>query len=105
MFARSSPPAQIPLDRLLLETDAPWCGIQRSHASHAYVRTPVRSKKKNTFERGLQVKSRNEPCNLVQVLEVVAQCHPGVQTVEQLAAIVHANTLRLFWGGSGAADP
>lgn len=36
--------AQIPLDRLLIETDAPWCEIKRSHASYRYL-----TKCPNTF--------------------------------------------------------
>ncbi|KAH8550303.1 hypothetical protein BGW37DRAFT_498826 [Umbelopsis sp. PMI_123] len=63
----------IPTNRLLLETDAPWCDIRPTHASYKYWKdcpsnlkelyTPE-SKKKEKFEMGLMVKSRNEPCTM-----------------------------------------
>jgi len=89
--------AQVPLDRLLLETDAPWCDIRPTHAGHRYVQTPADGRKRERFEAGRQIKGRNEPCNLVQVLEVVAGYRPDVPDAAALAAAVHANALRLFW--------
>lgn len=31
----------IPLERLLLETDAPWCSLTSAHASNSYLTTPT----------------------------------------------------------------
>lgn len=86
---------QIPLDLLLLETDAPWCGIKATHASEAYVTTLFPSKKRDKFERGVIVKDRGEPCLLLQVLEVVAALKS--MSPEELARITYENSKRLFF--------
>ncbi|KAI8057864.1 putative deoxyribonuclease TATDN1 [Syncephalis plumigaleata] len=55
--------AAIPEDRIMLETDAPWCDIRSTHAGHHYL-TGLEwpeAKKKERFEMGALVKSRNEP--------------------------------------------
>ena len=49
--------AGLPLDRLMLETDAPWCDMRPTHASHPHVRThPELAKKPDKFNRGMGVK-------------------------------------------------
>ncbi|KAI9492897.1 hypothetical protein BDB00DRAFT_826070 [Zychaea mexicana] len=62
---------EIPSDRLMIETDAPWCEIRPTHASHKYLDTIPKeekdlymplTKKKEKFEMGYMVKSRCEPC-------------------------------------------
>lgn len=75
-------------------TDAPWCEIRPTHASFKFVKTIPASKKKEKFEEGQLVKGRNEPCNMRQVLEVVA----GVKRFESQVVedAVLANTLKLF---------
>ncbi|KAJ3319000.1 hypothetical protein HDV06_006751 [Boothiomyces sp. JEL0866] len=86
---------EIPIDKLLVETDAPWCDIRPTHASHKYTTlSPFQSKKKEKFELGMMVKSRNEPCMLYQILQVVA----GVKGVEEdvLCEQIYNNTIDLF---------
>eukprot|EP01012_Entosiphon_sulcatum_P063073 TRINITY_DN9000_c0_g1_i1.p2 TRINITY_DN9000_c0_g1~~TRINITY_DN9000_c0_g1_i1.p2 ORF type:complete len:336 (-),score=60.77 TRINITY_DN9000_c0_g1_i1:1606-2613(-) len=97
--------AQVPLDRLLLETDAPWCDIRPTHASSAYTQVVANSVKKEKWVAGKQVKSRNEPCNIVQVAEVVAAYRKDVASCTELMDIVHSNTLRLFWPEEIARSP
>ena len=64
---------RVPLARLMVETDAPWCGIRPSHASHAYLKNPLpQQKDKKKWEKGCMVKGRNEPGCLRQVVEVVS---------------------------------
>ncbi|KAF8986279.1 TatD DNase [Entomortierella lignicola] len=96
--------ASVPLDRLMIETDGPWCDIRPTHASFKHLGGMTEeqralykpaSKAKERFESGLMVKGRNEPCTIGQVLIVLAVIH-GMST-EELAEICYENTLRVFF--------
>ncbi|CCD25238.1 3'-5'-exodeoxyribonuclease NDAI_0E04210 [Naumovozyma dairenensis CBS 421] len=74
---------KIPLTRLLLETDAPWCEIRRTHESFKYLKEfiiPYKSVKRDKLAKlsmeddwpTTMIKSRNEPCTMEQVATVVA---------------------------------
>jgi len=85
-----------PAGRLLLETDAPWCGIKASGAGFASVRTQFPTvKKPERHDGGAScVKDRTEPCHIVQVCEVVAAAR-GAE-VGELAEQVFAASVALF---------
>ena len=87
--------AQIPLPVLMLETDAPWCGIRPSHASSHHIKTDILAKDKKKYAKGCQVKGRNEPANIVQIAEVIA----GIQgtIVEQVTEHAFVNTIKMFF--------
>ena len=87
--------ASLPPERLLLETDAPWCEIRPTHASARFVTSKHAAKDKKKWEAGFLVKSRNEPCNMRQILEAVA----GVKGLDAaaLATTVFDNTMKLFF--------
>ncbi len=88
----------IPSDKLLLETDAPWCGIKQTHPSYPFVEThfPKDSiKKKEKWVKNCLVKDRNEPCYLHQVAEVVANIRQV--SIEELSDTVWTNTTKLFF--------
>ena len=54
---------------MMLIIDAPWCEIRPTHASSKFVSTQFGpTKKKEKWELGCSVKSRNEPRNLMSVL-------------------------------------
>lgn len=89
---------QLPLDRILLETDCPYCDVKRTHAGYEFVTTtfPTITEKKCDPEAVPEtcVKGRNEPCHIVQVAEVIAGAR-GV-SVETLAKACYENSLRLY---------
>ena len=85
---------EIPLDKILLETDCPYCEIKAAHAGHKFIQTTWQKKIEKKFEPGKMVKGRNEPCQIVQVAEVIA----GVKgiSVEELARVCYQNSLQLY---------
>ncbi|XP_053689482.1 deoxyribonuclease TATDN1 [Sabethes cyaneus] len=88
--------AQLPDNRIMLETDAPWCEIRPSHAGSKYVQTKFPSvKKKEKWEEGLLIAGRCEPAMIVQVLEVLS----GVKNKprESLAEMYYNNTEKVFF--------
>ena len=66
----------VPLERLQLETDAPWGEItSNSELAKRYLKNAAPlppSKKKDKFQLGLMVKERNESCAIGRVAFIVA---------------------------------
>lgn len=87
----------IPTEKLMIETDCPYCDIRSTHAGFKHVKTKFEAKKKERFDPKLMVKSRNEPCTIIQVLEVMSAARQ--EDAEQLAEAMYNNTLKLFFGG------
>lgn len=57
----------IPLDRIMLETDAPWCSVTTSHASYKHLPKDlvvVDKVKPEKYVEGKGVKGRNEPAEV-----------------------------------------
>ncbi|KAI3994084.1 hypothetical protein MKX01_012341, partial [Papaver californicum] len=75
----------IPVERMMIETDSPYCEIKNTHAG-----------KKEKYDPECIVKGRNEPCQVKQVLEVVAGCK-GIADTDQLSKIIYHNTCRVFF--------
>ncbi|XP_076057053.1 deoxyribonuclease TATDN1-like [Oratosquilla oratoria] len=87
--------ATIPIERLMIETDCPWCEIRPSHAGHKHIKTSFPSKKKEKWEKGVMVKNRNEPNCITQVLEVLAAIRG--EDPDLLGNTVYNNTYQLFF--------
>jgi TatD DNase family protein len=85
---------ELPLNKILLETDCPYCEVRKAHPGYQYIQTHFEAKSEKKFERGLTVKSRIEPCHIVQVAEVVAGCKNV--PVQEVADACYDNSLRLY---------
>ena len=87
--------SQIPLDKLVLETDCPWCDIRPTHAGFEHLQTTFPTKKEKQYNRELAkefcVKNRTEPCHVAQVAEVIA----GVKGLD-VAEVVAASNRNIF---------
>lgn len=85
----------IPSDRLMIETDCPWCEIRASHASAKDVITNFPAVKKEKWQADRMVKGRNEPCTIVQILEVLARIRDEEE--EYLCNQIYKNTMKVFF--------
>lgn len=87
--------AGIPIEKIMVETDAPWCDIKQTHASFRFVKTSVKSVKKEKWSENFLVKSRNEPCRIIEVLEVIS----GIKNIPLNEVIdqTYENTCGVFF--------
>ncbi|KAL0374803.1 UNVERIFIED_CONTAM: putative deoxyribonuclease TATDN1 [Sesamum radiatum] len=86
----------IPVERMMIETDSPYCEIKNTHVGINFVKSSWPSKKKEKYDPDCIVKGRNEPCLVRQVLEVVSGCK-GIADVDQLSKTLYHNTCRVFF--------
>ena len=71
---------QLPVDKILVETDSPYCLIRRSYAGSRYSDL---------------IKSRfNEPAFIRQIVEIVAKIKE--MEIDELEEILYENTLTAF---------
>ncbi|KAL4798855.1 hypothetical protein BDV19DRAFT_402164 [Aspergillus venezuelensis] len=93
----------IPLDRIQIETDGPWCEIRPSHASSKFLSgaPPLpKAVKKEKWLKGCMVKGRNEPVAIAQVAHVIAAVK-GI-TVEEVCEAAWTNSIKMFGLGEEA---
>ncbi|KAF2280605.1 deoxyribonuclease tatD [Westerdykella ornata] len=88
---------QIPLDRLQIETDGPWCEMRPSHASAKYLKDapPLpKAVKKEKWTKGMMVKGRNEPATIPHVAYAIAKIK-GI-TAEEVCEAAWHNSIKMF---------
>ncbi|KAL6571104.1 hypothetical protein OROGR_000654 [Orobanche gracilis] len=86
----------IPTERMMVETELPYCEIKNTHAGIGFVKSKRPSKKKEKYDQGSVVKGRNEPCLVRQVLEVVAG-RKGINGVGDLSRTLCHKTCRKIY--------
>lgn len=85
----------VPLDRIMLETDCPYCEIRSTHVGFASIKSKWQAKDKKKYSDQTLVKGRNEPCQIRQVCEVVAAAK-GIDE-DEVARAAFNNTMRVFF--------
>ncbi|KAJ5622606.1 Deoxyribonuclease Tat-D [Penicillium herquei] len=93
----------VPLERLQIETDGPWCEIRPSHASAKFLTGAPelpKSVKKEKWQKGMMVKGRNEPVAIARVAHVIAAVK-GI-SVEEVCEAAWNNSIRMFGLGLGS---
>lgn len=104
--------AAVPLSRLHLETDCPWCEIRPSHDSYPHVKPITRQHFKNTSKPAVYdekqhstfVKSRLEPAHINMVADVLAdvlqdealKSLPPSERLQHLKRVTTRNSVTLF---------
>lgn len=85
----------IPKEKLMIETDSPWCEVRPTHDGYKHVKTFFPTTSRDRFELGSCVKGRTEPCHVVQVLEIMA-AERG-EELHELASAMYENTMKTFF--------
>lgn len=55
----------IPVERMMIETDCPYCEIRKSSPAYGLVKTHFTYKAKEKYSADFLVRGRNEPCTIV----------------------------------------
>ncbi|OCH94701.1 Mg-dependent DNase [Obba rivulosa] len=94
----------IRLDKLMFETDAPWCSMTSTHASKQHLSSlPANlsalylppATKPESFVNGRPVKGRNEPSAIGGVAWTVSKLHPEA-TFERVTEAAWRNAMEVF---------
>lgn len=63
---------KLPANKIMIETDAPWCGIRSSHAGFKFIKTKFPTvKKKEKWNKDFLIDGRNEPCQILLVIFIL----------------------------------
>ncbi|OMJ76402.1 hypothetical protein SteCoe_24234 [Stentor coeruleus] len=85
---------EIPIEKMMIETDCPYCEIRKSSPAYQYIHTHFQYKPKEKYNPDFLIRGRNEPCTIIQVLQAVA----AIKNIseEMLAEVCYQNACNLF---------
>ncbi|KAK2763994.1 hypothetical protein FQN54_009613 [Arachnomyces sp. PD_36] len=95
----------IPLERIQIETDGPWCEIRPSHASSKHcgdAPSLPKALKKEKWQKDCMVKGRNEPVAISKVAHVIAKVK-GISS-EEVCEAAWNNSVKMFGLGEEKAS-
>ena len=89
----------IPKERMMLETDSPWCDVKKTHASYKLLDPQLvnrfSSSKKDKWHESVMVKGRNEPANIWLIFDAVAKVKK--EDPDELSKLIYENTNQMFF--------
>jgi TatD DNase family protein len=56
---------EIPIEKMMIETDCPYCEIRKSSPAYQYIRTHFQYKPKEKYNPDFLIRGRNEPCTIM----------------------------------------
>ncbi|KAM0676102.1 TatD DNase [Gurleya vavrai] len=83
---------EIDISKILIESDAPYCGIGKTYEGYKYIKTYFEETKKYNSDKIF--KRRNEPCKTIQIMEVLSSLYDI--EIEELEKILFDNTIQCF---------
>ena len=76
--------------------DSPYCEPTKSHASYEHVVTHFPAVDRKKWKPDVLIKSRNEPCKIVQVAEILSAIRK--EPIDLIAAVAYENSVKVFGG-------
>ncbi|KAL5367900.1 hypothetical protein CPHLJ_6g250 [Cryptosporidium parvum] len=90
----------IPLDKLHIETDSPWCDIKPTHSSYHLIETHFpQVNKPSKWEEDKLIKGRNEPIKIIQVAEILFKIYSNNSkfSFNQFIDEIYKNTFKMYF--------
>jgi TatD DNase family protein len=82
----------VPLDKMVVGTDSPYCSVRKSSKSYKFIKTTFNETKR--YDAESLVRGRNEPCNVTQIVEIISELKN--MDCNDVTRILYENTASLF---------
>ena len=85
----------IPLQRLHIETDSPFCDIKRTSAAFKYINRTSLGLRLPKYKPDSLVMRRNEPCNIIDIATIMSKITDN--DYSSIVNTVYSNSQRIFF--------